>query len=171
VVIPPETGTEDTDTQVIPDQETITVPADPLEICINEFMPDNERSWLDDRDIASDWIELHNPLFNSVSLDGWSLTDDEDDPHKSPLDGLVLPAGAYLVLAADNNAQLGDLHLDFALSADGDTVALFREDGSGEIIHYGAMNPDTSQARQPDCGSLDSFEPTIMGSPGATNVL
>ncbi|MDE7360204.1 MAG: lamin tail domain-containing protein, partial [Lachnospiraceae bacterium] len=47
-------------------------------VVINEVCSHNLSLVLDGRGKSSDYIELYNPSFTSVSLDGWYLTDQEE---------------------------------------------------------------------------------------------
>jgi hypothetical protein len=148
-------------------------PAVPLELCINEIMASNTISWVDESGAHADWVELHNPGEVDVALKDWYLSDDAEDPWKDPLPAdLVVPARGFLVFAADGAEELGPLHLPFSLAEEGDTVALFRWDGSGEIIHYGPLTEDLAIARSPDCcpDVATCAQLVWVGSPGVSNV-
>lgn len=147
--------------------------AEPVALCINEFMAANLVSVLDDEGVSADWIELHNPTNVDVSLDGWSLTDDPGEPDKHRLPGgLVVEAGGFLVLWADGTPDRGPTHLGFSLSEDGEAIGLYAPDGSGTVVRYGKMVADLAVARTTDCcfdGSEACFVYTFGGTPGATN--
>ncbi len=164
----------DTDTGIDTDSDTDTgeLPDLPLELCINEFMADNEASIQDETLAWPDWIELHNPGEAPVILDGWSLTDDRDEPRKNVLaGGLSIPGGGYRLLWADALPDAGSDHLAFRLGGKGGEVALYAPDGRGSIVTYGQMAADFSLARVPDCcegeGCL-AFD--FRGTPGEPNV-
>lgn len=136
----------------------------PLELCINEWMPENDASLREDSGRTPDWIELHNPGAVDVDLAGWSLTDDRDDPGRGPLSGVV-PPGGFVVFEADG------VTLPFALSADGGEVGLHAPDGRGSLVTYGPVAADFSVARVPDCCTGEGcFTFDFQGTPGATNV-
>lgn len=109
-------------------------------VVINEFVASNRRS-LDDGDAnSSDWIELYNSGAAPVSLNGWSLTDKQDNLQKwffPP--ATVLPAGGYLIVFASGQPtddyvdKGGYLHTNFALGRDGEYLALV--DSVGEVVH------------------------------------
>src|SRR4028118_1958996 len=95
----------------------------PLAICVNEIMPDNETALIIGMGATPDWIELHNPTDADIDLEGWSLTDDENDPKLSVLpQGLILPAKGFLILFATGDVSIGAEHLAFQLSAGGGVV-------------------------------------------------
>ncbi|MFT5682676.1 MAG: hypothetical protein ACI8RZ_003600 [Myxococcota bacterium] len=182
-VTPDTADTVDTaDTTTVPqDTAPDTIPEDtappkdtaPLidALCINELMPDNEAALLDADGGSPDWIELHNPTAEAVSLAGWWITDDADDYYQHALsDDLTLKPGAFLLLYADNDPNAGSDHLGFALSADGGAVGLFAPDDSGQIIQYGSVSEDFSVAREDDCCvSSDCLIFDFRGTPGTTN--
>ncbi len=144
--------------------------AGPLPLCINEFMASNKTALTDD-DSTPDWIELHNPSTEEVSLAGWTITDDLTEPHKHALDGtLSVPPGGWLVLLADGDEDEGPRHLSFKLSAAGEDIGLFDGAGGGEGISFPTQSADQSRARSPDCCEGEGCWQTVaFGTPGATN--
>lgn len=87
-----------------------------------------------------DWIELHNVTDNPVNLAGTYLTDDPDDLTQWQFPAnTVIPAKGYLVVFASGKEaekygypfrdDMGRLHTNFELSADGEYLALVRGDG------------------------------------------
>ncbi len=144
----------------------------PLELCINEFVADNRSGWTDETGAFADWIEIHNPGEVAIPLEGWSLSDDPADPEKHALSAdLIVDAGEYLVFAADGLPERGPTHLSFGLAAAGDAIGLYRADGAGEVLQYGATQADFSWARQPDCCADLATCSAIrwLGSPGVSN--
>lgn len=164
--------TVETDTVDDPDTDTQTTPPAPMTLCINEFMPDNKASLPDETGQYVDWIELHNPTDADVSLRGWSISDDPDDPTKHVLDpGLSVPAGGFLVLFADAIPEAGTRHLSFSLSGEGEAVGLFAPDGGGTVVEFGPIGEDLAFSRVPDCCTGDScWQYPYGGSPEASNV-
>lgn len=175
-----ESDTPLTDTAPTEDTATTSPPdtgpppeTPPLELCINEFMPNNQATWSDPVTGATpDWVELHNPTAAAVSLDGWSITDNRNDPRKHGFaTHLEIEAGGFMVLQADGRPELGPRHLSFLLDALGEEIALFRADLSGTIIEYGPMERDVAVARVPDCCDEPGCLLTRFGgTPAATNV-
>lgn len=152
----------------MPVTTTYTVP---LPVCINEFGPAGD-NFTDDAGAQPDWIELHNPGMESVSLLGWYLTDDGDETWKHPLDGsLSIPPGGFLVFSADGTPELGALHLDFRLSVGGEAVGLYHHTGGGELIRYGSAVSNYTWARSPDCcpDPDQCMRQVYLGTPGAPN--
>ena len=73
-------------------------------IQINEILAANVINSPDnvDFDDYSDWIELANPSDETVSLDGYYLSDDPDNPLKWAVPaGAEISANGFLVIRAD----------------------------------------------------------------------
>jgi hypothetical protein len=137
-------------------------------VCINEFMASNNVTTMDESGVAEDWVELHNPGVDDVSLDGTTITDDFDEPDKHSLDGLSLPAGDFLLLWADGDEKEGAEHLSFSLDADGEALGLYSANGTAlQLLEFDAQLTDVSAARTTDCGS--SWDFTESPTPGASN--
>jgi len=84
---------------------------------------------------SSDWIELYNSGPGVVSLNGWTLTDDENEQDQWTFpDGTSIGVGEYLIVMADNPdspiAGAEYLHANFKLSSRGDFVGLYDDGGS-----------------------------------------
>ena len=146
-------------------------------VVINEFMASNVASTPEivDYDDYSDWIEIYNNSDKTISLTGYALSDDLDNPEKWIFpDGTFLKAKSYLFLWADGyNDTPGDgikyYHLNFKLSQDGEEIGIFSS--SGELIDsvkFGPQLSDVSYGRKLD-GTREWFyfgEPT----PGSANI-
>lgn len=83
-------------------------------IVINEVQSDNKFLTAG---TDADWVELYNGENFDVSLEHYSLSDDEKLPSALPLTGTI-PAEGYLVIFLDGEAA-------FRLSSEGDTVGLY----------------------------------------------
>ncbi len=93
-----------------------------------------------------EWIELHNPMALDMDLTGWSLSGAVDYAFA---DGVVVPAGGYLVIAADPAALAAETGfaeaigpLDGSLGNGGERVSLV--DNAGRVIdtvNYGDDDP------------------------------
>lgn len=146
-------------------------PPEPLPLCINEFMPDNQSVLIADDGSTPDWIELHNWSDEHIDLSGWRLADDADEIDGSwMLGSVVVPAGGYTLIYADSLTDEGDDHVDFKLSSAGGDVAIWAPDGRGQVIRYGHVEPDFSVSRISDCCSGDGcLDFRFRGTPGETN--
>jgi len=118
------------------------------QVMISEFMASNTATMIDpEHGVFSDWIELVNTGTAPVSLSGYWMSDDPAEPQKWALpDGQLMAPGACLLLWADQRA--GQLHASFALSRDGESLILTREDGStADRVDYGTQFSGISYGR------------------------
>lgn len=142
----------------------LTELGDPLDLRLNE--------WMADPASGDDWFEVYNPGRLPVELSGLSFTDDLADPLKSivpPLSFLGMGHGAYQVFVADSQPGQGADHVDFRISAGGESLGLAMVDGSWiDRVAFGAQDADVSEGRFPDGGSRwERF--AGRATPGAPN--
>ncbi|TWU59230.1 Inner spore coat protein H [Rubripirellula tenax] len=141
-------------------------------VYINEIMADNDAT-IEDPDEAGafeDWIELYNPGTTPVDLSGLYLTDDATDPTQWEFPrGSTIDAGGYLIIWADGDTDQGDNHASFKLSAGGESVLLYNNDGSTLVdsITFGQQTTDVSYGRFPDGSS--TLNVLSAATPGASN--
>jgi hypothetical protein len=108
-------------------------------VIVSEFGAVNKDVLFDEDGDSSDWIELYNPTRVPMSLEGWYLTDDADDPAKWRLPSVILEAGEFLTVFAsekDRRDPAANLHTNFKLDAEGEYLALIQEDGSTVAFAY-----------------------------------
>ena len=139
------------------------------QLMINEAMPSNQTTVLDEGGGSADWLEIYNATGADIDVGGMYVSDNADDLVKGPLAaGLIVPAGGVLLLWADSDVEQGDLHLPFNLSAAGEMVILSDTEGNVvDFVEYGAATSDTSLARVPD-GTGD-FVWCTSATPNALN--
>ena len=150
----------------------------PPDLALNEIMADNV-STLQDPDEPSgqkaqypDWIELHNYGSQPLDLGGYSLTDDPTEPAQYVIpQGVVIPAGGFLVFYADDEPEQGPLHTNFKLSAGGETLGLYAAEGRIKLdeVAYPAPEPDVAYGRSQDGVGAWGVRP--KPTPGMSNVL
>lgn len=100
---------------------------------ISEFMASNSSTLRSDDREYHDWIEIHNPNEETVSLEGWYLTDDSDNLNKWQFPITEIAGDDYLVVFASNQNLTDpaeELHTNFRLASEGDYLALVRPDSS-----------------------------------------
>ncbi len=127
-------------------------PTDGSAVIINEFMASNRAAVQDVDSPAADpsfpdWIELFNTTSAEIALEGYTITDDLAVPDKHSLSGeLVLPAGGYLLLWADDDEEKeGADHLGFQLAREGEEIGLYDPKGNALCaIEYGPQASDYS---------------------------
>ncbi len=111
---------------------------------ISEFMADNESTIRDEDGDFSDWIEIHNPTAEALPLNQWCLTDSATNPTKWRFPDMELAPGEFLVVWASNKNRRtpgAPLHANFALSKDGEYLALVRPDGTAGQAFAPAFPP------------------------------
>ena len=159
---------------VAPDEESPDAAS--VSLYINEFMAENDTT-IEDPDGAGgypDWIELYNAGDSSIDLGGMYLTDNLSNPAKWRVsDGVVIPAGGYLLFWADNDEEQGDTHTNFRLDRDGESIGLFDTADSGyatiDTLTFAEQTADVSFGRFPD-GS-DDWNAFAQPTPGQPNSL
>ena len=99
---------------------------DPL---INEIMASNGDSIEDFQGDSEDWIELYNPSDQAIDLSQYYLSDDLENPSKWQFpEDTIIEANSYLIVFAsgkDLQTYYGEIHTNFSLSTDGETLVLF----------------------------------------------
>jgi CotH kinase protein/Chitobiase/beta-hexosaminidase C-terminal domain/Lamin Tail Domain len=107
---------------------------------ITEFLASNTDGLRDAEGDRPDWIEIFNSGNQAVDLSGMYLTDDDDNFREWQFpDDVSIPAGGYRLIFASNKDTVlagGEIHTDFALSADGEFLALVDTDGTTIIDQY-----------------------------------
>lgn len=140
----------------------------PRGLFINEIMAQNrDYRIVDGR--SPDWLEIYNNSSLSFSLEGWQLVqsaaDDKTNRWTVPA-ATSIPAYGHLTVYCEHSLS-NALSASFELSADGETVALLRPDGSVEDwVRFPALPHDVSYARLSDGAPYFAYNiaPTI-GAP------
>jgi len=113
-------------------------------LVISEFLAANARNRVDEDGDYEDWIEVRNTTAAPVNANGWSLTDDAEQPGKWRFPAVTIPAGGYLVVYAsgkDRRVVGSNLHTSFQLNNDGEYLALIEPDGETAATEYGPQFP------------------------------
>lgn len=130
-------------------QESVVITND---VAINEIMASNDATASDETGEFDDWIELYNTTDEAISLEGYTLTDNDNNLGKWAFpEGTTINAGEYMIIWADDDEEQGALHTNFKLSADGEVVILVDPDGNiVNQIEFGEQTTDKSLARIPN---------------------
>jgi hypothetical protein len=138
---------------------------------INEFMGSNSTTIADPDGDYPDWIEIYNAGPQSVSLQGYGLSDNAGNRFKWEFPQVTLPAGGYLLVWAsgkDRFGGAGDLHTNFSISAAGEPLLLTSPGGVLlDSIPPVTLQTDVAYARYPDGSNTFIF--TTEPTPGAPN--
>jgi hypothetical protein len=149
------------------------------EIRITEFLASNRTGLLDEDGDAEDWIELHNPGLEPVSLAGWSLTDDPGQPGQWVFPVVTLGPEEYLVVFASGKDRRahggGELHTNFRLSASGEYLGLFNSQAPRQVVSefaptFPEQRTDYSYGWDAD-GRLRHFATPTPGAPNGLSAI
>ena len=177
----PATGEPDLDGGTQPEGAPRPVPAAPGDIVVTEFMADPaERS-----DTEGEWIELHNPGREALTLAGCTLG--EGEPADSVLPDLLLAPGGYATVArGEQPGFVPDAVVGLSLRNSADVVVLQCDGVEIDRIEYdvsagfpiiaGAsatlaprmLNAVENDAADAWCTSTSAFS-ADLGTPGAPN--
>jgi hypothetical protein len=100
----------------------------PPTVIISEFLAAEQLDGglKDEYGELQDWIELWNVSAAPVNLQGWSLTDDPEDPDLWLFPNVTLAAGARMVVFASGKDLRGTTnHTNFKLNIGGEFLGLF----------------------------------------------
>ncbi len=138
-----------------------------LSLVINEVSGFNTSIISDEEGEFDDWIELYNNSSETISLEGYTLTDDAQDLQKWSFPNVDIGPNDYLVVWADDDENDGELHTNFKLSSSGDVVYLTKPDGTTmDYITFSQQLEDVSFGRFPNgTGDFTYMNPT----PNASN--
>ncbi|MBI4910141.1 MAG: CotH kinase family protein [Acidobacteria bacterium] len=135
------------------------------QLLITEVMADNDSIYQDPDEAGAyeDWFEIYNPTASAIDMSGMYITDNPQNPTKWKVgDGVVIPAGGYLVFLADSEPTQGPRHASFSLSADGESVSLYAANGTTLIdtVTFPAQKKDVAYGRVNGTGDW-----TFLASP------
>ena len=105
---------------------------------INEFLASNDACCADEKGEYDDWVELYNGNSFDLNLNGYYLSDNENDLTKWSFPNVIIPANDYLIIWCDTagSTQTG-LHTIYRLSADQEEVYLTSPTGVVvDAVHY-----------------------------------
>ena len=140
------------------------------QLVINEICGDNDTILEDEDGDYSDWIEIYNPSASAVSLKGYSLSDDRDDPRKWNFpDVIINPRAFILVFASGKDKSTGEMHTNFKISKGGEPLSLYNIDNETIIdqIDVPPLEQDHSFGHQPDGFGEQTYFP--IPTPNASN--
>lgn len=116
-------------------------------VVISEFMAVNSNSIADEDGDFSDWIELYNNTDSVVNLEGWYLSDKQENLKLWSFPAVNMPAGSYLIVFAsdkDRRTTGSSLHTNFKLSGSGEFLAVSEPDATLSFS-YSPMFPGQRQ--------------------------
>lgn len=123
------------------------------EVVINEFLAVNQNDTVDNNGAHEDWIELYNTTSNPLNLFGLYMSDTYSNITKFsfPENSVIQPNGYLIIWADEDNSAAGELHCNFKLSANGESILLSNVNGNiFDSISFGAQAADVALARCPN---------------------
>jgi len=105
---------------------------------LNELVGVNDGSLKDDAGDADPWLEIHNLGPGTLSLNSYTLTDDQSNPGKWTLPTRTLADGAFLILWLDGEAAEGETHAPFKPQSAGGTLYLYSNGTLVDTVTYPA---------------------------------
>jgi hypothetical protein len=144
------------------------------EVLITEFMAINKGVLVDRDGDESDWLELYNASPETVSLEGWYLTDSADTLPQWAFPEVQLQSGDYLVVFAsgkDSTDPVTELHTNFKLNNGGEYLALVAPDGATIIHEYSPQYPDQNIPRENYSYGLVTKSDTFISANAPAKIL
>ena len=115
-----------------------------------------------------DWVELYNASGSSVSLAGWSLTNDPDTPRLFSLDRYSLSSGGYAVVYCGSGSSS---RAPFGVSPGGSTLYLIDPEGAVRDVFKtgaGTLGVTSGRAHMSQTGERLFFTSATPGSKNGT---
>jgi hypothetical protein len=104
------------------------------DLFINEIMSSNENNLADEDGDFSDWIEIYNASDASINLEGWTLSDDENELDQWAFPNANISANGFILVFASGKDRINtaEFHTNFKIKSEGE--ALFLSNPNGLII-------------------------------------
>jgi len=145
-----------------------------ITVRINELVAANVNGLRDEDNEQQDWIELYNTSASTISLAGWSLTDDKNDPEKWIFPGVAIGPRGYLIVFCSGKDRKpvtpgSRLHTNFKLSPDGEFLGLYNGEIPRQLVS--SFDPFPTQRRDYSYGydPVDQLRYFQTPTPGAAN--
>ena len=123
---------------------------------------------MDETGAYEDWVEIYYNIPSSMSLGGYYLTDNLDNPTKWMFPDIQISGEGFLLIWTDDDEEDGNLHTNFKLSNSGEEIGLFDTNVNLiDQISFGAQTEDVSYGREIDGSYSWSFFENP--SPGYSN--
>ncbi|MBQ2661234.1 MAG: lamin tail domain-containing protein [Clostridia bacterium] len=130
---------------------------------ISEISSLNSSTYAASDGVYYDWVEIHNKGSEAVSLSGYALTDNPNNPAKWLFPDISISPDEYIVVFAsgnDSKTKKNNLHTNFGISGEGETVFLYDE--NAVLKDKLASN---SQKGNTSCGRDNEGAPVVYSSP------
>lgn len=123
---------------------------------LNEIQSKNNSTVHDEYYQYDDWIEIYNPNSFQIDLAGFYISDEKTNLKKFKIGDkskkTMIPAKSHLLIWMDKDEQQGDLHGNFKLSSETDSIYLTYPDGVTVIdsTNLPVLNSGDAFAREAD---------------------
>ncbi len=133
------------------------------QVVINEFLANNDTTAADQNGEFDDWVELFNNGDETVSLNGYFLSDNGTNLSKWTFPDTSIGAGGYLIIWTDSDELQSGLHTNFKLSAGGEVIYLTSPDTTVvDLITFYIQSSDISTGRFPNgTGDFKNMTPSF----------
>lgn len=140
------------------------------EVYLNEMVSNSDGFYIDEDGDSSDWVEIHNPSEEVISLLGYGLSDDPEDLFKWTFPDIAIdPMGYLVVFCSDKDRPTIPLHTSFKLKSSGELILLTHPDG--EVLDQ--VNPTPLAegfALAKVCSEICYWEKLPTATPGVSNM-
>lgn len=122
------------------------------QVVVNEYSCANLGQYVDNYEKYEDWVELYNLGDQAVSLSGWHLSDDDDEPNKwaFPVSASIPGKGYLAVWCSGRNLSVsatGHFHTNFRLTqTKNKPEKIVLTDAAGTVLQK--ITVEKTQARQ-----------------------
>lgn len=140
------------------------------DVVINEFMSSNSKTLQDWEGDFPDWIEFYNSGEEEINLEGYTLSDQVDQPYLWAMPSVILPPGSFLVVFASKKDTVveGEIHANFKIKQDGEYLVLSNPEGEQiQTIEPVVIPQDISFSCIPD--GNNEYMMKTNPTPGASN--
>ena len=135
---------------------------------ISEIMTSNKNAYPASDGGYYDWVEIFNPTQRTINLEGFGLSDKQDQPGNYVFPTVVLEPGQFVVVFLSGGAVNDPMHAEFKLSSAGETVYLFdSQQRKLDSVETGHLSPNIAYAR--NLALLDIWEEKEHYTPGFYN--
>lgn len=161
----PVSFTADMDELIFPTFKAIPIDSTKFFLSLTEVMSSNDTTLLDLYGKSSDWIEVQNTSNQTISLNGFYLSDQLDLVNKWAFPDVNLGAGEFLIIHASKNESIGPQpHANFKISSSGEPILLSYNNELLETIPSTVLETDQSLIKVDGAWSV-----TNSPSPGEAN--
>jgi hypothetical protein len=139
------------------------------QIIINELSSKNDEYLKSSDGEFHDWVELYNSSSLETSLKDYYLSDDIEELDKWRFPNISIPSNEYLIIFCSDKDNIidGELHTNFKLTSDGETIYLTNGQSILDSMKFGKINEDYSYGRLEESSNVKTN--LAIPTPGRSN--